>query len=763
MVAFAVKDFGGEIPRREPRLLPDNMASRATNTDLAHGPLNGLPQPEPVIDLSGKATWEVRKAYRVPGPKPGDPEEWLPLPSEFSCVCVSPLANDTLHRVFWTNPPGVPDAGAWWNTYDRIKNGDPHYSLGFIPVDPSDAAAPVVSPIGGGIPALVPNGATVVTPGANYTQNTVLEVPGGVLAFGHLPQRFLLNTTQAVNVGIASAGTGGTDAASALFQGTTGEGAQIEVHLQVVGGALVSVVDVPLPGTYNTNPVNPANEPVRLIDAGPGAVGPTGAAVRFDMGARDLMPIGPDTHYTTTPANPITPTLISGTGSGLTFDVHYDPSGDAPLEDRSYCYTFVDSLGTESSPSAPSIVKSGATDAVWHVANLPASAPPTPSGKNYPPIVTTRLYRTVAGVSGGATFYFVVDLAIGITVYNDTIPNTTVVQNNILASVSFAPPVEDLDGLISIPGGMLVGFTGNTIHFCEPNRPNAWPAGYDQSLHYPIVALALWQQSLVVLTSGFPSTGTGNSPAQYIFAQIQTPEPCISRGSVVTDLAGVYYSSPNGLVALNYYGAQNQTLSNLTREIWIKRFHGDNLVACRHRAQYLAINGTGMGFLIDYTEERLGICSVSPFVDVVSIWNDVYTGDAYIMANEVVYKWDSMDTPPLIYRWRSREFYFASPVSLGACQVSLDPEVLDPAPTDVVPPPDTPMENLTLPPGVNARFRLYAGPSQDLIHEEWLQQTRCIFRFPSGRKAFNWQFEIIARCSIHSVELASTMRELKTV
>ena len=41
------------------------------------------------------------------------------------------------------------------------------------------------------------------------------------------------------------------------------------------------------------------------------------------------------------------------------------------------------------------------------------------------------------------------------------------------------------------------------------------------------------------------------------------------------------------------------------------------------------------------------------------------------------------------------------------------------------------------------------------MHEQWLQQTRCIFRFPSGRKAFNWQFEIIARVPIHSVELAS--------
>lgn len=111
MVSFVVKDFGGMIPRRDPRLLPDTMAESAINVDLAGGPLSGLPQPELVIDLTARATFPVRRAYRFPGPNPGDPDAWLPLPSEFSSVCPSPLANDTLHRVYWTNPPGQPDPG----------------------------------------------------------------------------------------------------------------------------------------------------------------------------------------------------------------------------------------------------------------------------------------------------------------------------------------------------------------------------------------------------------------------------------------------------------------------------------------------------------------------------------------------------------------------------------------------------------------------------------------------------------------------------
>src|SRR4029079_7516877 len=179
-------------------------------------------------------------------------------------------------------------------------------------------------------------------------------------------------------------------------------------------------------------------------------------------------------------------------------------------------------------------VVSGPGDAVWHISNLPTTAPPMPAGRVYPAPVKTRLYRTLTAATAGAQFYFVVDLPFGTTTYDDSIPDTTVVHNNMLLSVSYAPPVDGLDGLLSMSGGMMVVFSGNTVHFCEPDRPNAWPAGYDQSLLYQIVAMGVWQQQLMVLRSVFPSSGAGNRPDQFLFSQIQTAEPCISRGSMIT-------------------------------------------------------------------------------------------------------------------------------------------------------------------------------------------------------------------------------------
>src|SRR5262249_32128016 len=141
--------------------------------------------------------------------------------------------------------------------------------------------------------------------------------------------------------------------------------------------------------------------------------------------------------------------------------------------------------------------------------------------------------------------------------------------------------------------GMLIGFTGATVHFCEPDRPHTWPAGYDQTLFYQIVGLAIWQTSLVILTKGYPSIGTGSNPNAFSFQQVQAPEPCISRASIVTDLAGVYYASSNGLIMLNYFGMQNQTLSTIARQQWLTDFGAETIIACRHRAQYLAVISGG--------------------------------------------------------------------------------------------------------------------------------------------------------------------------
>ena len=590
MGKFAIKGFGGEVPRKDPRELPDNMAEQAVNVDLASGPLDGLRTPVRIIDLSAAAS-VVQRAYRIPNPTVGGQDTWLPLPSPFSSVVRSPLTNDTQSRVYWTNP----NDGAYWNTFKRIFDGNVGlnrpYNLGMIYPDPT--------------------------------------------------------------------------------------------------------------------------------------VGPTVAAVGGTVGV--------------------------------------------PLVARSYVYTYMDSFGQESAPSAPSPVKSGLPDAVWTVSGLPMALPANPIGKNYPALTGFWIYRTIVGVTSGANFYRVafIPLPAGGPTYVDTTLDTSIVGNLTLISASWANPPAGLDGLTSMPGGMLVGFTGNTLHFCEPNRPHTWPAGYDASVAYPIVALAVWQQSLMVLTQGFPSSGTGSTPANFTLSTVQVPEPCIARGSVVVDLMGVYYASSNGLIMLNYFGMQNQTLVNFTRSDWNVDYKAGNVIACRHRAQYLALNtdGTGTGFILDYTEARMGAVKLSNLAQATCIWNDAYTGDTYICSSKAIYLWDNPGSAPLPWRWRSKQFFLAMPENFGACHVQLTEDVYNVAPNPLT---LIPLSNndpsLTLPPGINAQFRWWIGPAQHrvpFVHN--MTKREEIFRLPSGIKDHTVQFEIVARVGVHSVEIATTMMELKSV
>jgi hypothetical protein len=440
-----------------------------------------------------------------------------------------------------------------------------------------------------------------------------------------------------------------------------------------------------------------------------------------------------------------------------------------PEVERSYTWTYVNAYGEESAPNAPSAVVAGEPDATWTVSGLPTTAPSNPVGKNYPPIVGINIYRTSTGTNTGAQFYQIGTFAFTApSSYVDAVPDTTAVNNLTLVSAAFANPLDNLDGLTALPGGMLVGFTGNTVHFCEPDRPHAWPAAYDQSLQYQIVGFGVWQQSLVVLTSGFPSTGSGNSPSNFIFTQVRVPEPCIARGSIITDLMGVYYASQNGLVMLNYFGMQNQTLTTMTKNIWLQDYvvPATGILACRHRAQYLAVrvDGSGTGFLIDYAEQRMGVMELSTFTGATAIWNDEFSGDAYVCAGGKVYRWDDPTTGPLTFRWRSKQFYGPAPVSLGACQISLDPSVETPPPSPNTQTLGNGDSTLVLPNGVNAVFNLYAGPNGGhKVFSRNLSNTREIFRLPSGFKAFDWQCEIVSRVKVHSIELATTMRELKGV
>lgn len=515
-------------------------------------------------------------------------------------------------------------------------------------------------------------------------------------------------------------------------------------------GTTATPIWIPFPSKYTSVVRSPlANDDLyRLYWTTPGDLTPHwNTYARFVAG---------DPPYSLGTIQPTSALTITGTTGGDT---------TVPQITRAYVYTWANQYGEESTHSPPSNTFDGPPDATWHITGLPTTAPTSPAGRNYPPITTLILYRTVTGQDTGTQFFEVTRWTLpGPATYDDSLADDKITGNLVLQTAGWNNPPDYLDGLTSFPGGMLMGFTNNTIHFCEPDHPHTWPNLYDQSVHYNVIALAVWQQFLMVLTTGYPSTGSGSSPSNFVLVQSQVPEPCVSRGSVVVDLLAVYYASQNGLIQISGYGMNNQTLQMVDKEKWNEKYVAAQIFACRHRSQYLAVNGTDNGFLIDYADQRLGFEDLTTLKDVVCVWNDEYHGDTYLCAGKKIYLWDDTTQPRLRYRWRSKRFFTPLPISLGAVQVTLGPEIDIPHTGQF---PDPPLDNgdpsLALPDGAWGVLRYYAGPDFQLIMEHTFKGQQDLFRLPKGFRAFDHQIEVVSMASIYSIQLSPTMGELRGV
>jgi len=509
-----------------------------------------------------------------------------------------------------------------------------------------------------------------------------------------------------------------------------------------------NTVWLPLPSRYSSVVRSPlANDTYdRIYWTNPGDISPHWST------AADIAAGNPP--YDLGMVHPTTAPMIASTSMGNYY----------LMIDRSYVYTYVNAYNEESAPSPASNVFSGPSDAIWNVINFPTTAPANPAGRNYAPITGIRIYRTVVSASSGAQFYFVEARtypAAWTGDIHDSVPDSLVVMNEVLETTGYRNPPDYLDGLVVLPGEFLAGFTKNTVHFSEPDRPYTWPDVYDQTANYKIVNLAVGQQFLIILTEGYTSVASGNTPSNILLTQTQVAEPCISRGSVIVDMSGVFYASQNGLIQTTGFGMQNLTGPILEKNEWLLRYKAKDLMAARHRSMFMAVNGTATGFLVDYAEQRLAFQDLSYLLDVVCIWNDEYTGDTLMCAHGKIYEWDCPGASPQTYRWKSKQFFTPMPISLGAVQVELDPQIYNSPPVEPYNPLDNGDPNLNLPEGINAVFNYYAGPQLQLIMTRNLTRQMEIFRLPNGFKCFDHQVEVISRVPISSIQVSTTLAELK--
>lgn len=453
--------------------------------------------------------------------------------------------------------------------------------------------------------------------------------------------------------------------------------------------------------------------------------------------------------------------------------------GSGTTEARSYVYTWVSAYGEEGPPSAP-VLLTGFVNGTWNI-TLTAPLSGDTTNRN---LTRVRIYRTVTNTSGGATFFLLVDQAIGTTTYADTTSAVTLAGNALLESTDWGGPPSDLQGFVSMPNGMIAGWKSNEIWFCEPFRPHAWPAAYTTSVDNTIVGLGVVGQTLVVLTQGFPYAGTGVSPLNMAFAKIATFEPCLSRGSIISTAQGVLYASPNGIVLAAYGVVQNASQQLATKDRWLDLVAPQTLRAVRLGASYYAwgvsskgsfeptafytsafvqddYTGAFSGILVNLADPRVAWVELDSDMTLTNnVITDLWSGEIFLIRGGKVY-WMDMSSSNVdgTYIWRSKIFQLDEPRNLSAMKVRFQASVKD---TSFV---LNPVRDTSSPQELKddqyGILRVYANGV--LVATRELRVPGELIRLPSGFKQEFWQFEVEARVVVYSIQAATSVKELSGV
>lgn len=291
----------------------------------------------------------------------------------------------------------------------------------------------------------------------------------------------------------------------------------------------------------------------------------------------------------------VAPTLVVGGGGTGVPEITY------------YVYTFVTGLDEEGPPSPPSAQISMLNGQAVTISGF--SSPTTPN------VTRKRIYRTQTG-STTTSYLFVAEIPVAQTTYTDTIIDALLGET--LPSIGWEPPNANLRGLVSHPNGFLAGFVGNQLFISAPYQAHAWPPEYAKVFDYPIMALGVYGNTIVVATTGYTYLVYGSEPKNLTVDKLPDPYPCVSKRSMVSGDKGVVYATNEGLVWVGYGGLQVITRDIITRDEWKlwspTTIHGVifdgryiGFYLNNSAADFNSVDPIGGGFIFDYNDRATGV------------------------------------------------------------------------------------------------------------------------------------------------------------
>ena len=334
----------------------------------------------------------------------------------------------------------------------------------------------------------------------------------------------------------------------------------------------------------------------------------------------------------------------------------------------------------------------------------------------------------------------------------------------VLLSDKYEQPPLALEGLITGPNGMLVGFVGNTVYFSLPYKPHAWPSEYAITLDYDVIALAMMAGTIVVLTTGYPFLISGNDPAAMASRRLDALYPCVSRGSVVSMNYGIVYSTHDGLAVISTQNAQLVSKVLFNNDTWHTHINPHDLVAEFYGDAYVASWSGG-----SFTFEPTGEANTPPyFVDFdpkfSAPWYDPISGSLFyaVIDSSLVYEWDPLGGVPLPQGWKSKTFKTPDMINLGAARVIADFPALAPDPVldevAVFDWTEFSFSRAAVTPTVT--FTLWAD--KKLVTTIQVGHDG-IFRLPTGYRTDTFEIAVVSNIRIRAIHLAETPYELRKV
>lgn len=435
--------------------------------------------------------------------------------------------------------------------------------------------------------------------------------------------------------------------------------------------------------------------------------------------------------------NKITPAATKVWGEAATATVIGPKKRE--VADYFYVYTYVNDWGWESAPSPVSAAVERTIDETVILSNL--ESPPS-GGYN---INRIRVYRTQAGTSGNADFFFLLESAVS----EATVKDTGQDLGEVLATKKWLPAPgvprggavsfteQNLHTLTPMWNGMLAGITNGAVRFCEAYTPYAWPIEYDAvPPDGRAVGLGVFGQNLLVLTTGKPILVSGSSPDSLDQAPLDIPQGCISPRSVVSMGAGVAWASNDGLCWYGAGGARVLTASALLREDWLK-LRPETIIGQMYEGLYFgsyepAPGAPRKGFMVDPAGGG-GVFFLDEGFDAAHF--DSGQDQLYVLRGNRIMKWDAAEAF-MNAVFRSKTFRQPQPTTFSCAEVVASAY---------------PVRLTVLADGVQ-RFSAEVHSREPL-------------RLPAGFRAMDWAIEVqcTGAAAIQAVILATSIQELAAV